>query len=509
MKKNKLTKNIYLLYTLFFCITFLSVFAVFIESGKGFICIGDGNRQHYIFLNDFYQIMRNLFTDGFPQISWEMGLGLDTIGQYSYYILGDPFAYISLLFPMNKLELAYNILIILRIYCVGLAFITYCKYKEKNLTSTLVGAIIYSFCGYVLLASIRHPYFTNAVILLPLNFLAIEKFLKENKKSFLIFIIFITAVCNYYFFYMITIINFIYAIIKYIIEYNKGIKTFAKKFCIATICYLIALLMASVIILPTVYTCLHSTRTDYTMINEFQKNFYIDFFIGYMSLTHTNWNINFVSSLIILMLPILFTKIKEKESRTYLVLFIITTLMLLSPFISSLMNGFTYPSNRWSFAYDFILSYIITICFDNKMRYNKKQILVMSLGLLGYCAIAVIITKFEIKNNRSLYISMISTFIMIVIIIINNTKKIKYNNRINNILKGIFVFLIIFNISMVAFYLYDKSGDGYIEEFLDFGQIKSEIETSTNTIENFSTAIEYIKQEDSTFYRIGKNGRIQ
>lgn len=52
---------------------------------------------------------------------------------------------------------------------------------------------------------------------------------------------------------MITIINIIYAIVKYIFEYNNGLKEFLSKFISAIGCYIIGILMASVILLPTIY----------------------------------------------------------------------------------------------------------------------------------------------------------------------------------------------------------------------------------------------------------------
>ena len=99
MKKNRL--SIYLKYTGLFSIISIIVFTIFIKMNKSFIWQIDGIKQHYLILYDFNQIVRNIFKDGLSMLSWNMGLGLDVIGQYSYYVIGDPFAYISLLFPMK------------------------------------------------------------------------------------------------------------------------------------------------------------------------------------------------------------------------------------------------------------------------------------------------------------------------------------------------------------------------------------------------------------------------
>jgi len=71
--------KIYWIYTILFCVISIGVFAVFIKMNKGFIWGIDGLKQHFTILYDFNQIMRNIFQDGFPMLSWDMGLGMDVI----------------------------------------------------------------------------------------------------------------------------------------------------------------------------------------------------------------------------------------------------------------------------------------------------------------------------------------------------------------------------------------------------------------------------------------------
>lgn len=177
--KNKKDKT-YITYTLLFCIISFIIFAIFIIHNKSFVWQGDGIKQHFVILYNFNQMVKNMLQNGMPMLSWNMGLGLDVIGQYSYYVIGDPFAYISLLFPIEHLETAYNVMVILRIYCVGLAFIAYCKYTKKEKINTILGAIIYTFCGFILYAGIRHPYFTNAAIFLPLTLIRNREIIKRK-----------------------------------------------------------------------------------------------------------------------------------------------------------------------------------------------------------------------------------------------------------------------------------------------------------------------------------------
>lgn len=501
--KRKNFKNIdkvYIIYTLLFSIISILVFLAFIIYNKSFVWEGDGIKQHFVILYDFNQIIRNIFKEGIPMLSWNIGLGLDVIGQYSYYVIGDPFAYISLLFPMDKLEIAYNFLVILRMYCVGLAFIAYCRYTGKKRFNTILGAIIYTFCGFILYAGVRHPYFTNAAIFLPLTLIGIEKLLKENKKVFLIFIIFMSLISNYYFFYMITIISFIYGIIKYIFEYNQGIKEFFKRFGNAILCYIIGILMASLILLPTIYTFLNSARTESQQIITYTSGYYEFLFMGIVSMRFKNWTIIALSSIVILMLSVLFSKSREnKETKSCFVLFLVTTIMLLIPQAASMMNGFSFPSNRWVFAYSFILAYIVAICFDNNFRYSKEQKISMFIILVIYSIIGAWVTKLKIKQNLDYYAVGVIAYLIFIVI------SYKYKSNISKkIANYIVLFLVIVNIFVLSSSLYFPKGKGYVKEFIESGTVEENCSNVNRKIENFDEAIKYIKENDKEFYRIAK-----
>ena len=153
MKQKLKDKKIYAIYTALFIFITCIVFSIFFINKRTFIWQEDGLRQHYIILKNFNEIVRNFLSspqNGIQLFSWNMGIGLDVIGQYSYYILGDPFAYISLLFPMENIETAYNFLVLLRLFFIGISFIAYGKYNNNKDKSILLGAIIYTFCSFSL-----------------------------------------------------------------------------------------------------------------------------------------------------------------------------------------------------------------------------------------------------------------------------------------------------------------------------------------------------------------------
>lgn len=501
--KRKILENLkkiedkpYLLYSILFGIMSIIIFFIFIETDKSFIWKPDGLKQHYAILYNYNIIIRNFLkniADGFPMISWNMGLGLDTIGQYSYYIVGDLFAYISLLFPMKNLNIAYNLLIVVRIYFIGISFLYYCRYNKNKNINSLIGALIYAFCAYVIFASVRHPYFSNPLIMLPIVFVAVDKLFKENKKVFFIVSIFVTSIMNYYFFYMITILLAIYTLVRYIINNNATLdkKELAQKIIVEMLCYIVGIMLAAVILLPTIYSFLNSSRVGYNQTPAYETSYYNNLLTGLITVNANISNHSFIgiSSIILILLPVFFNR--RKQYKYVWQLFITFFIMILVPIIGSIMNGFSYPNNRWAFACSFLLSYIIVLTFDWNLKYSKKEILYMIASIVMYSLLLIIFINEKIQNEC--LISLLCATIMFMIIIANDNIK---SRKYSCIFKFAMIILIMANICFMAKSKYNS----YIEEFVDNDRVS---ETYSNG--KYKEAIQKIKNTDREFYRIGND----
>lgn len=504
IKNNKC--KAYFIYTGLFAVIFLLIYWIFLKTGKSFVWEDDGFKQHFAILYNFNYIIRNIFTNGIQMFSWNLGLGLDVISQYSYYILGDPFAYLSLLFPMDKLEIAYDVLIVLRMYFVGIAFLAYCKYNKKDNFNSLLGTIIYVFSGFMIYAGVRHPYFLNAAILLPLVLIGIDKILKEDKITFFIIMIAITTISNYYFLYMITILSVIYAIVKFVCEYKElGIKAFFSKFLKAFLGYLIGVLIGGILLLPTISGYINSNRFDTNEKVIYNMKYYYNLFTGFTSNNSLYWSRICTTTLVLIMLPVSWlNRKKNKENRTIFTNIVLTTIILLVPFLGSVMNGFSFSTNRWTFGYVFLLSYMVVLNFRKNLKYTRTEISYMILILMAYW-----VGLYIVKGSVEIKISFISTLIallMIAIIAVINVfrNKIK-NEKIIDVIKYIVFALVIVNIIFYGNNLYLKSGKNYISEFIKDNKVISKYNGYNGKIKNVGKVIEDIKKEDNTFYRISTN----
>ncbi len=498
----------FIIFSILFSITVIGVYWLFLKGKISFIWNTDGLRQHYIILYDFNEKVRNLFNEGFSTFSLNMGLGLDVIEQYSYYVIGDPFAWLSLLFPLDKLEYVYSILIVLRMYCIGLAFMAYCKYHKKGNLPTIIGSLAYAFCGFVLYGGIRHPYFLNALILLPIIFIGIDRLLKENKKGLFIVSIFISSIVNYYFFYILTIIAVIYTIVKLIFEYrDKGTKWIINTVLNGIGCYIIGVLMSACILLPTIYGFLNSARTDVDIAVVFKDTFYEQFIMGYTIIENEAWNIIGITSIFIPLFGVMLVNLKEnKEMFT---MFCIMTIMALLPQIASIMNGFSYPTNRWVFAYIFIMAYIIVQNYRTNLKYSKKEILSMIITTSVYINLSFIFWEYNDANYDIFRTNMVFAVVFILIVVIkqvmlNKNKKKPLNKIISISSSSIIIIAVMSNIIISANHFYGENGSNYIAAFSKYSQVDKKYKNENGKIDHFEEAIEYIKNYDKDIYRIGK-----
>lgn len=505
--KNFFCKNkIFFVYLILFLISFFVTFYIFIKNNISFVWNNDGVNQHFAILYDFNENIRQIKEKGFSTFQLNIGLGLDLIGQYTYYVLGDPFALISLLFPMDKLNYAYSLMVLLRMFLAGVAFIAFCRYKKKRDIPTLIGAIAYAFCGFSIYAGIRHPYFLNAMILLPIILIGFEKLIRENKKILFIISIFLSSVVNYYFFYMLTIILAIYASVIYFYDYRKkGIKYFFRTLLKVAGCYLIGILLSGIVLVPTIHAFLNSARSDTetVTVTRFSGTYYQNFLMNHLNINGTSWMVIGLTSLFIPLLSVAFMNIKNNKKT--ITIFIIMIIMLLVPQIASIMNGFSYPTDRWIFGYIFIICYIMTCNYKEQFEYNKKEILVMILYTSIYINLSYMILKYNKADYSNFKLNIIFAGIFILIILLSTIykNKIKKQHIIKEISFIVIIFMI-FNIRINSSYLLEEKGDNYSSEFVKFSDNYIIYANEKNKIGNFKDAIQYLKDIDNSIYRIAK-----
>lgn len=494
--KKDLSKTI-LKYSGGFLIVSIFLIILFYKFNKSFIWSYDGLHQHIITLQYFRNLIINLIRNGsISTFTWNIGLGLDMFSNLTYYIFGDFLSFFSILFPAKSIELLYNILVIARIYLVGITFLCYCKYKKMDSFASVIGALIYAFCGFILYSGTRHPYFTNSVMLLPLVFIGIEKIILEDKATYYTIMIAILYITNFYFAYSTSIIIAIYGIILIIYKYKKdGYKKIINKTLKVFLYSVIGIMISGIILVPTGIGFISSERTSVNVIYPYVLNYYRNMMNSLlMPKSSGYWMIWGTQSLIFISLPVFFRRRKENKPL-FLTLMALLSALLISN-IGSIFCGFNYPNNRWAFGITFIFAFITT-SFLSRNEINSADL--KSIGIFSaiYFAFNVL---FEININT--YIEFQLLLIIILLLLYYGQSYLKKISKKINIFKCTFYFVILIGIISSIKYLYLDYD--YISQFLNHGTLLNTHASSDNTISDFDKAIKYIKEKDKDFYRISK-----
>ena len=482
---------------LFFFIAFL-IFLPFFLNGKSLIWDDDGAKQHYIIFYDYLCYLKNILINGFNDntFSWNIGLGTDIIPQYSYYVIGDIFVYIGLFFSKQCYPYLYSFLIILRMFFVGISMLYFCNYRKVNDYKSILLSLMYAFSAFILYGVVRHPFFANAAILFPLFIMAIEKYIRDNKKVFLIFISFLTIISNFYFCYKIVVLGLLYAVLLFFIDNdNKKISNFVKKLFGASFCFFIAFLISSIILIPTIHVFLNlDTGLRNSLTGFYSLAYYRNLVLAYVT-THSNiWQTIGVSPLCIMLAPLLLKKIRNPKNKLLFIYLLITTVMLFFPIFGSFMNGFSFPSNRWVFGYIFFLVLMVNNCLKDDLIFNKKELLLMSIISIFYFLLFFICRK----SLGEALIELSITAIILFIFIFQSKYKTKF------IAKICLLFIICFGIVFNGLYLYSESGKGYSLSFLTYDNIDNFYYNLNGNLNKLDKVIEEIEEKDSSFSRIAR-----
>lgn len=483
-------KNYVLLYTVVYAVLIFFVFGYFFFQGKSFIWHMDGREQHFKALAYYGMWLRSLFREHhFNTWTFGLGYGGDVIQTLSYYVIGDPLNLLSVFVPVKDTVYLYDALILVRLYLAGLAFSHYCAYMKKdNAMAVLSGTLIYVFCSYALFAAVRHPYFINPMIYFPLLIEGIERFHDQRRKPWMfVFMTALSAASNFYFFYMIVVMAVIYVLFRLPVWYGKDWKK-ALQYVGELLCAgILGLMTAMVFFLPVVLFFLHDPRTKvktvYGLLYEtrYYRQMFTDF-IGYGKPGHWAYLGYGVISI-----TAVFALFQRKKRNTDLkAAFVLLTIGMMIPAFGSFMNGFSYPVNRWIWAYSMLVAYITVTVFDDFMVLSRKQTVVILILLVCYVGVSLWFGEY----NPQLPLTVV-LFLFIMIYRFLSSENFRKKKRVIEMIVSVFVVSsVVFN-AMCAYGL-----DGYTKEFVPLQDARGAV------FENEASRIRKIsKREGQSFVR--------
>ena len=414
------------------------VFLPFFLSGRSFVNKVDGMPQYVVYLRYMGQYLRlcagRILRGDFslPLYDFSIGMG-DDIGQIVRF---HPLDFLSVFVPSGLTEYLYAFILLLRFYLAGLTFSLFAFYWNRvPLTgeeepaeivfsvNVLSGALVYVFCGFMLIRVMNHPIYAAPFIVLPLLLLGAEKVMRRQGCALFVFSVFLGFWSNYYFMYIMSAALFVYMLVRYAdVVRPVGIRTFAALSAKMVCLYMLGLAMSMTTLLPTMYRYLASARQKqasetFNMLVYADKRRYAAWFLNLISPYRSSGNgtdLNF-AVIVLPCLAVLFT-FGWKRYRSLKKFLILDLIMLLVPFFGYVLAVFNNENNRWMFLIAICLAITVVFTADSFADMTKHQMAVTAAAAVLFLAAVLLGTaagNFDVYNIAAAVELIICTGILI------------------------------------------------------------------------------------------------
>lgn len=320
------------------------------------------------------EYLRTLFYSNgsiFPSFALNLGAG-QNIYYLAYHGLLSPITLFSYLLPFVRMQ---DYMVVINIVLLILSIIFFYKWLRKkfDITVSTTVSFIFAFSGPLIYHTHRHIMFNNYMLFLVLGLIFTDLYFEKGKKSPLIITIFLIIMTSFYYSILSIVTICIYALYRYLNTYKKiEITAIIKKGLDFISTILIAVLMASILLLPTLYA-IKNGRSDTlssvsflnTLIPSFDINrfFYQSYSVGICSI--------FIYAIVNLF-------ISKKKSN--IVLGFVSSLFLVFPFICFCLNGFMYLDGKCFIPLLPLFCLVIGIFLDDlkKKNYNYNVLFIVT-----------------------------------------------------------------------------------------------------------------------------------
>lgn len=411
-----------LAYTILYLILVGLLVLFFRLQNRSLVYHADAWRQHLRALAYYGKWLRgnlwHLFHDHSltPQ-AWSFGLGYgsDVLTTLHYYCIGEPLAALTVFIPERFTKYYFEFLILLRPYLAGLSFSAYAEYMigRKQLHGTgsctptgsgsfpiLCGALCYVFSGTVLYLGMLHPFFVTPMIYLPLLLLGVEKVLRERKPRIFLVTVWLAALSNFYFFYMLAWMTAVYALVRVIARTrgeqairnagagNAGAEQTHRRNCASWIPEALRRILqllgyatagtmaAGAVLIPILVQFQSDPRnaTSYGLPLFYEKEYYSELLKNAVTfINHPLYDTELCLSVVCIAAVITLFFLRGHGQLKLAV--IGAAMMLCLPAAGYVMNGGAYVINRWTFAVEFLFAFVLTVVWsDEQVRFRGKNI---------------------------------------------------------------------------------------------------------------------------------------
>lgn len=232
--------------------------------GRFAMLYSDCYHQYYPF---FVSFRRALLRGDSLLFNWDVGMGVDFLGMFAYY-LASPLNLLSVLVPESLLLDYFSLLVPIRLGFAGLFFAIFLKklFNRNDFSISIFGTF-YALCAWAL-GFQWNVMWMDTFALLPLVMLGMVSLLRERKFILYTLTLFLSVACNYYIglftCIFVALVFFCYEICRF-----QGWKRFFADLGWIALFSIIAIGMTAILSLPT----LQALQTTQSSVNKFPTAF--------------------------------------------------------------------------------------------------------------------------------------------------------------------------------------------------------------------------------------------
>ncbi|MBO5789586.1 MAG: YfhO family protein [Clostridia bacterium] len=387
-------KNLYLLW----CFAIPALIMTFMHAcvgvwpfGKMTVLTLDLNAQ-YVF---FFEALRDwVYGNGSLLYTFTRSLGGEFLGIYAYY-LASPLSFIVALFPKENMTEALFFMFVVKTGLCGLTFGIFLKIKDKlKGLHAILFSTIYALAGYGTVMQHNTMWIDN-MILLPLVVLGLWQLIVHRRYLLYTLSLALCLFSNFYIGYMTCIFVLFFTFAFYFSmtkrERNpKGQKLhFARAIFRVGVFSVIAILMASIILLPAYYA-LSFGKNDFTVPNYSAtvRAELLDFFkqmlvCSYDTVRPDGMPNIYSGMLTLLLLPLYFgcRRIRGREKAAFGAISFVLLISFATNTFDMIWHGFQRPNwleYRYSFMLSFLFVYMACRVYKHLRFISKKAIVICS-----------------------------------------------------------------------------------------------------------------------------------
>lgn len=375
------------------------------EIDGNYILISDMEAQY----NSLFQYLKNVL-NGTESLfySFHKGLGGEMFTTFTYY-LSSPLNLLVLFFEDGQIPNCILLIILIKLGLSGLTMNIYLNHKDSNkLNINLIFSMCYALMGYTI-----NYYFNimwlDAVYMLPIVILGLEKLMDEKKLLLYIIALSYTIICNYYMGYMVCLFALLYFIYQ-MINQSKKDKQIIIIFVISSI---LSAGIASFILIPTIIQLpkLASTQGNISINIEYMINIFKGILQNIIVGNHNCSNtinpygtyLYITNFCIILVIIYLLNKqvTKREKILILIILLIFLTSFLLRP-LTYVWHGFSLPAyfnNREAFLLCFFLIIISKKSYGLLSNITKKEMTIILILYLLLSIMQIVFLGTSVINN--------------------------------------------------------------------------------------------------------------